>query len=1189
MTLPKYPSPPDVMNDPAFETNSPGKERNKDDQDTCRICRGEGLIEEPLFHPCKCSGSIKFVHQDCLMEWLSHSNKKHCELCKTSFRFTKLYDPGMPITVPLSVFLRRAAIHTFKSLLTWSRFNLVAFVWLGWLPWSMRTVWRGLFWIGDGGWLDWQGTNQTVQSYANRIDNLRVLRAIPSTSLTSAYAVVTNAVTDPQGNSSYSRFFAISQTLDFSAGEPLVFKLSKAFIRTLLLQPMLSYYSTQNTSADNATVLNAASNLHAMKRAPSWLSRFGFLRSLTRWPLLNDILIDTMEGQLITLLVVVTFVLVFLIREWVVHQQPFALRAAEPNAQARPEAQAREVEIAGAVPDLVNQDQESRRDTRPGESEDARDQSEDTLSKEQDSLPREGTPYIYPQHRRSESFATSPTDPDQAQNSLDLGKWKSGRQRSHSDAGPSGGFGRPTLRARDASTTASEIRRTIEERSNSSGRDWPGLDVFMDLWKRADGQPSEVLRIVEAEDRQEELAWIVNAMQRLVTTAGEHSEAKSDVISRDEPMQDLPTKHASGSIRDSWQFVQGETDRDVEDTTIVSQGSRKDKTELKRRSSGDVQQDRILQSNLEPDDLGDNEPFKKDPATGNRKSKIGHHNRESASIDADSSASSRAPEVELEDSEITTHDPSGSKMFSQSGNEIDEQLVATNSGAIIPNNPSEKGPDRCARMNRSSITDPCKLSLYEDMDILFDWMWGELDSVSQGENIERAAQGAVERAALIDDDRGQLLIGMPNAERDQVRDLEAVQAAGGVDMDPHDPEAIEDAEDLEGVMELIGMQGPLAGLLQNGMFSAILVSLTVFFGVWIPYIAGKLFLVFLASPISLLVKLPLRWASAGADILIDTLVFVAGYALYWIDASVRLLWTPMIWLVPFVVNTKKSSILGLTARAYAESALDRLAEMFVATGDSLYESDIPVFSIIAHESLKAIESQLEEILSVSHAFVTSLLNSNPSQILAQASRYKVITRTILGHGDHTYTSLGASLRYRVETMGPLLLNINPLRISLDIPQRISPLDFSLAYWSTRDRIIAIMLGYLFFSTIGALYLKISSSIRDSKDGEKIDGTVADILYQAGGVLKVILIISIEMIVFPLYCGLLLDVALLPLFENASAISRVNFTLGSPATSIFVHWFIGTCYMFHFALFVSMCRKIMRSGVLCKSRKPKELK
>src|SRR5579871_1960143 len=80
-------------------------------QDVCRICRSEGDAEEPLFYPCKCSGSIKFVHQDCLMEWLSHTQKKYCELCKTPFRFTKLYHPQMPRHLPTAVFARRALIH----------------------------------------------------------------------------------------------------------------------------------------------------------------------------------------------------------------------------------------------------------------------------------------------------------------------------------------------------------------------------------------------------------------------------------------------------------------------------------------------------------------------------------------------------------------------------------------------------------------------------------------------------------------------------------------------------------------------------------------------------------------------------------------------------------------------------------------------------------------------------------------------------------------------------------------------------------------------------------------------------------------------------------------------------------------------------------------------------------------------
>jgi E3 ubiquitin-protein ligase MARCH6 len=69
---------------------APNVEHDISPQETCRICRGEGSSDEPLYHPCKCSGSIKYVHQDCLLEWLKHSKKSAvCELCNTAYKFTK--------------------------------------------------------------------------------------------------------------------------------------------------------------------------------------------------------------------------------------------------------------------------------------------------------------------------------------------------------------------------------------------------------------------------------------------------------------------------------------------------------------------------------------------------------------------------------------------------------------------------------------------------------------------------------------------------------------------------------------------------------------------------------------------------------------------------------------------------------------------------------------------------------------------------------------------------------------------------------------------------------------------------------------------------------------------------------------------------------------------------------------------
>lgn len=53
--------------------------------DICRICHCESDTHNPLLTPCYCSGSLKFVHQTCLQQWLTASETNACELCKFPF------------------------------------------------------------------------------------------------------------------------------------------------------------------------------------------------------------------------------------------------------------------------------------------------------------------------------------------------------------------------------------------------------------------------------------------------------------------------------------------------------------------------------------------------------------------------------------------------------------------------------------------------------------------------------------------------------------------------------------------------------------------------------------------------------------------------------------------------------------------------------------------------------------------------------------------------------------------------------------------------------------------------------------------------------------------------------------------------------------------------------------------------
>ncbi|KAH6945044.1 hypothetical protein HPB50_006965 [Hyalomma asiaticum] len=51
----------------------------------CRICH-DGDEEEPLVSPCKCSGTIRFVHVSCIENWLNQRNVDFCGLCGERFQ-----------------------------------------------------------------------------------------------------------------------------------------------------------------------------------------------------------------------------------------------------------------------------------------------------------------------------------------------------------------------------------------------------------------------------------------------------------------------------------------------------------------------------------------------------------------------------------------------------------------------------------------------------------------------------------------------------------------------------------------------------------------------------------------------------------------------------------------------------------------------------------------------------------------------------------------------------------------------------------------------------------------------------------------------------------------------------------------------------------------------------------------------
>lgn len=393
----------------------------------------------------------------------------------------------------------------------------------------------------------------------------------------------------------------------------------------------------------------------------------------------------------------------------------------------------------------------------------------------------------------------------------------------------------------------------------------------------------------------------------------------------------------------------------------------------------------------------------------------------------------------------------------------------------------------------------------------------------------------------------------------------------------NNPDAVDDAEDLEGIMELLGMEGPLAGMIQNIIFSIFLITLTLSGSIWCPYIWGKITLLFVAHPFSVFVKAPLEVLSRTADFIIDIVLLVVGILGVLLNQFTKLAKLAVFLVSPSWSRYINPDLLDKMSISLSHRSGARLEKSFMRAVVG-FRPDLPTFSVQAHHVLRVFTKTGADIGSALASDLTSSLTDAGSSMTWQ----KVFTAPV---------KIGALAKGLPDTS---LVRLQQLKVWHEKFQKDlrplsftnpSEIDLTLVQWSSKEKIACIALGYALFAIVGYMYLKVAPYMYGLKKGEKVPGFLADTLRQAGGVMKVIIIIGIEMIAFPLYCGTMLDFALLPIFEGATLQTRLQFFATSPLTALFVHWFIGTCYMFHFALFVSMCRKIMRKGVLYFIRDP----
>ncbi|EGP88728.1 uncharacterized protein MYCGRDRAFT_69592 [Zymoseptoria tritici IPO323] len=1068
---------PDIMNDPAFappqrhDTTS-SKHGSESGGETCRICRSEGTNEEPLFHPCKCSGSIKFVHQECLMEWLSHSHKKHCELCKTPFRFTKLYDANMPRSLPWTVFARRACIHAATLCVKTLRALMVGLVWLVFIPYTVRWSWRWMFWVADAGW--------------EREPFLRDMQARD---------VAAQAQTEFNETGVVSQ---ISRTIHMTWDQ-----IWKAQAGTPLEQPttdLKDMVSDAISSAPSNGTVNSTTPW-SPQNDTSILSSWTYLSQTTSNEQVNRWILDVFEGQLITCVVITGFILIFLIREWVVQQQPLVNLDVVNVEQRERERLARETERLRAQTQLLD----------------------------------EGRARLHMLEERAHEIA----------NDMD------NSSAEHREYGILSEFVGWEQLAVEMDRANAHLRRDEEA----------GRTEFMEAATKVVREVRSAERSrVSVADLSEKMYW-----KLAFFTAEERFEWEGILVSElkrmDEQESIEPLLHQQESSQKS-----------VEARTDVAESSSSGRPPMPTRDTS----------------FRATQPSGDAPASGAPSTAPAHS--AVPALEQDGQASNpfhpEGPEPDQPESE-SLRDRVASVFREEFGLEEEDiqDLHPTGQGQIG----HSAGPAVQPIITAHPATDSPTM-----LQRVYDWFWGDIHPADAQEPAlppveERIGEGGdAQEAPFVPNENGALAIDdetQNNANEGQHNDPEVVQAAQAAGLDA---EAVEDAEDLEGIFELIGFQGPIMGLFQTSCFCTVLVAGSVFGAVGLPYIWGKLVLSIIASPVLFLVQSPLRLASLVADTIIDLTLVSLGLMTYGAARLVDLIFAPIEIIWPGIDKYDHSPWILSRAKSTAVNAANRIFDLFlisepVADVDVGWSRAYLSASVHAHASLTSLKDSVNAVVNYTGQTVTAAVDfiATGSLSVAWDSSMKA-----LSHLTELPAKVMAGLDSAVRYIRPVIRAFSSLKTgALTFETTETAMDPSLAYWSTTDRGLAILTGYVALAVIAAIYVALDTPITSTPSGQRTEKVIRDSLRQAGGVLKVIFIISIEMLAFPLYCGLLLDFAFLPLFQADNIATRWASAVRAPATFCFVHWFIGTCYMFHFALFVSMCRKILRKGVLWFIRDP----
>jgi len=1091
----------------------------------------------------------------------------------------------------MHIFISHLAKYLVRNLLVWLRIALVASVWLGWLPYLMRSVWSFLFWISDEGLV---GGSTLFPRQNGTITNGTAMAALPSLGTTSCPSsplfAATTTVATIGGVIDQIPLASVPQlvknlyrmNLTLALGDPV----ASTIIRFLFGSAALTETAPLSNSSASAMIdrVESLSPAHS-----SWLSEVDFLRNLTRHPAINRTIIATLEGQIITILVIVCFILIILVRDYVVQQQPeinmrAAFAAAIPPPPPEPEQRVDVEENEGLPPHDAEGDE-------AGEDE-FEDDIDDIapLARDQEAEPR---PRLGAAHR---GVRLRVPYGDALHDSEDEQERHSGLAPGPSSRAPPPGAAQNS--AYDFGMGAmpdplpNRLRTPDSDRPTSSDTDGSAVHDYLRLYRAAGGDHEKILDLAREQGLEDKLDYWIKLTKAMID--------RSLLPDGNEIDEGGPSISPAAPTAGAHHTPRATTVPEADQSTVYSDASGLTWAE-NQQGDGASTRDKGKQRAEEDNeyDLRDDEhdlvllgvPMRPRANTDGPKANdvlnpLANNNWSFSDLPpAPSSISTGgSTSASLDDTLLGSHSPTNPRHL-QAGPEFGPPSPPSSTLADVGSN--EEGNQSSTASGFANVASDTEGGLDATQPDTPGFDFNTAPPQTDGREARRQPPGLVNRVAdfmwrdveridpaeligqdgdddFADDENIPFAEAVAGIEGEQLaeageRDREVVEAAVAAGLDP---DAIEDAEDFEGIMELLGMRGPVAGLFQNAIFCAFLVSVTILVGIFLPYNIGRVTVWAVANPTrpARIVFSMSKFVQDVALIILGALSTAISYFVYMISDLAG---------AEMALRAANTTLAG--SLHMSSNAATRIMDGIMAEIPILTTGEVRNFSAISHEALLVVKDSVTASFSAMVHFVVFAFSSDYSTKGAEA------------------LSLAAEIAEVIwdvlKGMPAILSHPESWVINLNLPEPSEVVDLSLAYWDGMDRFWAILGGYLALSLIAALYLRRGTPFSSGQTGQEWEASIIDGLNQASGVMKVILIIGIEMLAFPLYCGMLLDLALLPLFEDTTVKSRLLFTLNYPLTSIFVHWFVGTGYMFHFALFVSMCRKIMRKGVLYFIRDP----